>query len=315
MKVYLQKQQNDCGISVIKSVYEHLFKKELKDNTINQVIGYTPNGMSIYDLEIAAQNFNIQLESYKVSIEELKKLNYRDFFITLIKNQFGNHFVICKIKNTYVELYDSGMGQNKIPIDEFERIYDNVFIVFSKSIIKQEIDQNINLTQKIKFFEMPHQFFFGFLVITFDLLVLLISLFGSGLVKLAISFISDNIPKNLFFIAVYFIIIYSLENLMSYCFTLIKMKKIEHFSKRNMIFYLNYLNKKHCLFFGENKRKELYQYPAAIARVLETKYIQKPQFIADSIFLFCILLLLGSISIYYLFFGIGYSVISLALSY
>ncbi|MDE5767648.1 MAG: ATP-binding cassette domain-containing protein, partial [Malacoplasma sp.] len=56
-------------------------------------------------------------------------------------------------------------------------------------------------------------------------------------------------------------------------------------------------------------------YPVSISKILSFKYIEKPQLIADFIFLLCLIFVLGYISFYYMLFGIIYSLISVVLSY
>ncbi|MDE6894375.1 MAG: hypothetical protein K2J02_03315, partial [Malacoplasma sp.] len=261
MKITYQNNSNDCGVCVLSSIYEFLYKEKITDESILNEFKIGKNGISIYDLEILAKDINIDLESYDVDFHQLLSLNYKDYFVTLFKSEVGNHFVICKMKKTFIEVYDSVKGLIKLNFEEFEKIYNNIFIVFSKSTFKKEINSGVEIVRKIKFFDLPNESLFCSLIVFLDLIILSVSLIGSGLVKLAIGLVGNNTSQNLFFIGLYFIIVFLLEALMHYLVSLVKIKKIDELTKRNIIFYINYLNNKNFLFFSEKNKKELYQYP------------------------------------------------------
>ncbi|MDE7112231.1 MAG: hypothetical protein K2N92_01380 [Malacoplasma sp.] len=134
MKITYQNNTNDCGVCVLSSIYEFLYKEKITDKTILNEFKIGKNGISIYDLEILAKDINIDLETYSVDLDQLFSLNFKDYFITLFKSEVGNHFVICRIKKTFIEVYDSIKGLIKISFEEFEKIYNNIFIVFSNII-------------------------------------------------------------------------------------------------------------------------------------------------------------------------------------
>lgn len=314
MRITNQLNSNDCGVCVLHSIYNHLYKKELSENEILKDFKLSRNGMSIFDFEILARDINIETEVYQATFEELKNIYYRDYFVTLFKSEVGDHFVICKFKRCYVEVFDSIKGQIKLEYSEFEKIYNNVFIVFYKSPIQKNIEENTSI-KNIKFFEMHNETLFCLLIIFIDLSILFTSLLASSVVKIAINFVGDNIPQNLFFIGLYFIFMFLFQSLLEYLLSLVKTRKLDLLGKKNFIFYMNYLQNKNSLFFRESKRKELYQYPSAISKVLSTKYIGKPQIIADLIFFVCLMFMMGYLSFYYMVFAIAYSCISIVLSY
>ncbi|WP_044891287.1 cysteine peptidase family C39 domain-containing protein [Malacoplasma penetrans] len=314
MRITDQTKSNDCGVCVLHSLYDHLYKKELNEKEIIKDFKLSKNGMSIYDFEVLAKDINIETEIYQATFEELINTHYKDYFVTLLKSEAGNHFVVCKFRKGYVQVLDSVSGETKIPYSEFEKIYNNTFIVFYKSNIQKDIDENISF-KKIKFFDMPNETLFCLLIVLVDLGVLFISLIASSVVKIAINFVGDNIPQNLFFIGLYFIFMFLFQSLLEYLLCLMKTKKLDILGKKNFIFYTNYLQNKNSLFFKDTKRKELFQYPAAISKVLSTKYVGKPQLIADVIFFVCLMFMMGYLSFYYMIFAIVYSGISITLSY
>lgn len=315
MKVNIQTSNNDCGVCVLSSVYEYLYSEEIEKSKILKNFEIYNNGISIYDLEILAKEINIELTSYEVEFKDLLDLYYKDYFITLFKTENGDHFVICKIRKKYIEIFDSAKGQMRMSFEEFEKIYNNIFITFQKTLVKNELESEINIISNIKIFDMQKDYGFAISIVLLDIMILMFSLIGSGLVKLAINFIDDSIPQNLILIGIYFFIIFLITAITQYLISLIKVKKISKITKRNIVFYINYLTNKNMMFFDKNNRKKLYQYPSSISNVLSVKYIENPKLVSDLIFFVCLSCLITYISIYYMIFALIYTFISLLLGY
>lgn len=311
MKINFQTSGNECGICVLKSVYEFLYKKEIDKEMILQNYTIDKSGISIYDFEILGSKINISFETYEIEYSDFMKLKYDDYFITVINNDFGKHFVICKKTNNKITIFDSIKGKYQISLKEFEKIYNNIVIVFSKKILKEE---ELNIS-KLKFFDFPIKNLFALVLIFADILILCAAIINSNLLKISLSFIDSNELKDFVFLVIFFILTNLFELGISYWISLIKSKIIEEMSKRNVIFYLNYLNKKNYLFFKNTEKKIIYQYPIDIGRVLNNKYILIPNLISDCIFFVILSIMISWISVYILLFGIAFSFCGFLISY
>lgn len=313
MEITKQKTENECGVCVLKTIYKHLFKEEISKEDILNDFYLSNKGISIYDLEIIASKININLESYDVSFEQLKNLNFSGYFITTLSHQNYNHFVICKRHNSYFNVYDSLGGKYKLYFDEFEKYYSNVFILFGKKIITEQ--KHVDFFKKITFFDLPNQTLFLAILIFFDILVLLLTFIGSNFLKISINFVNENIFSDFVFVAFYFGFIFVLENLIHYFLNLLKSKKIEELSKRNIVFYLNYLTKKNKMFFINVASNIMYQYPIDIGRVIKHKYIDKPSLYSDLFFSFGLICILTYYSWIFLIFALSYALVSIITSH
>lgn len=315
MKLCKQTNNFECGVCVLKSIYEYLYKKEIEKETIIENYFLSNNGMSIYDFEILGSKININFDSYNVSFEELKKIKYTDYFVTCIKNDNNDeHFIICKKRQNHLVVYDSFLGIKKMSFDEFEKIYNNILIVFEKKNFKNDLNISNDIT-KIKFFDLPNEYLFMILLIFLDTLTFVFAFIGSGFLKVFINFVSQNFYSNLVFLVIYFALIYILEASINYVQNILKNKKIEELSKRNIIFYMNILSKKSKQFFFNFSKGEIYNHPLCISKVLTFKYVDKPSFFSDLIFLFILIFAIAFISLKFLFFSFIIAIISVSISY
>lgn len=315
MEVTFQTSNNDCGVSVLISLHRHLYFKEISKEQVLKDFELYDNGLSIQDLEILARDINIELTSYEASFKDILDIYYKEYFVSLFKSENGNHYVICKLRKRYVEVIDSSNGNIKMSFEEFERVFTNIFITFQKTLVKQEIENCSETFKNIKIFEIKKDYLFIFTLITLNLMILMFSLIGSSLIKLSIDFINNSIPQNLIFIGIYFFIVFLIIGLMQYLISLIKIKKISNLTKRNIVFYTNYLSNKRFSFFDKSNKKKLYQYPNSISNVLSVKYVDNPKLISDSIFFVLVSTIITYISIYYMLFAIIYISISLVFSF
>lgn len=311
MKVYLQERHNDCAIAVLKSIFHYLYKSEI---TSSQIIGnyyFNHEGLSIYDLETLGSKINISLECFQLNFDELIKLNFKEYFLTSIIVDNQNHYVICKHLKNKFKVYDSARGIYELSYLEFKKIYTNIFIQFSKTKkIVEENDVKINS----QFFDFPKNTLFILTILTLEILTLIFCLLGSGLIKIALTFLQTNQISEFLYIFICFFMIYLFETFSNFLLSIYKTKKIDELSKRNIIFYLNYLERKSYYYFKIVEKERLTNIPVCIANVLTNKYISKPMFFVDLFFIFLAILIVSYTSIYFLFIFLIYSFISLFLS-
>ncbi len=310
MKINYQTNDNDCGICVLKSIYEFSFKKEISNEDICKNFCLDKKGISIYDFEILGRNINLNIESYKIEFKEFEKLKYKDFFITSINSEYGNHFVICKRNKNKIIIYDSAKGKYELLLNDFEKIYSGYFIVFSKSTKHKDTQYNNS-----NIFDTNNEWLFILSLFLLNVLLISISLIGSSILKIIFSFIEKNNYYEFIFLILYFFMIFLMEYLLIYFLEIFKTKKMDELTKRNAIYYINFLSKKRYIFFKLNSREYLYQQPVNIANIITYKYVKCPELYSDFVFLLLAIIMMALKSEIILVFAIIYITINIIFSF
>jgi ABC-type bacteriocin/lantibiotic exporter with double-glycine peptidase domain len=98
MKTFIQTNFNECGVCAISSYVEHFYNKNKKTEILDEA-NITRNGLSLYDFEILASKFGLDCHSYELQCEELYSNKISKYFVALLKNESGLHYVICSLKD------------------------------------------------------------------------------------------------------------------------------------------------------------------------------------------------------------------------
>ncbi|MDC4182741.1 cysteine peptidase family C39 domain-containing protein [Mycoplasma bradburyae] len=146
MRLIKQKENNDCGIAVIRMLYNHYFETDLNDFLIKADNHIGSSGINISQFEEIARKHHLICESYQASFNELIKLK-DDFLVCLLKNEDFNHFVIVKKNANSFLIFDPGSTYKKrISYKEFESIFSGILIT-----IKPDIDNYQPIDYKTSF--------------------------------------------------------------------------------------------------------------------------------------------------------------------
>ncbi|ADX98367.1 cysteine peptidase family C39 domain-containing protein [Mycoplasma suis] len=132
MKVYYQESDNDCGISVTRSLINHFFKKEITRTELFNQVNISPDGLSIFELEAINRKYGIHLETYETTIEELLKFNTKNFFILVTYRDGREHFVISKKVLKNFVIYDSAIGKVKLNANQLNQIFAGKILLIEK---------------------------------------------------------------------------------------------------------------------------------------------------------------------------------------
>jgi hypothetical protein len=134
--------------------------------------------MSIYDFEALAQKFNLYVDTYKITFDELIAKNNNEYFACLIKKDANLHYVIVKKYKTFFKIYDSSKGIYDLDFSSFRNVFTEIIFFISKS--KMSID--LNNFKKVKYYKN--------IKLSYLLLNLLVQIFIIGLTTLTSSYLN-----------------------------------------------------------------------------------------------------------------------------
>ncbi|WP_027121902.1 cysteine peptidase family C39 domain-containing protein [[Mycoplasma] imitans] len=204
MRLIKQTDNNDCGIAVIRMLYNHYFNDDLNDFLIKANTHISSGGINIIQFEDIANKHHLISESYQASFKELLKLNDK-YLVCLLKAEDFNHFVVVKKKNTNFVIFDpSCNNKTLISYKEFEERFAGIIIRVNpdyQNYTKPDYDTKFSFTKIISI-----KYIFIFLVI--ELLVTSTSIGLTFLFKILINdVINTSVINNILIIIITFILI------------------------------------------------------------------------------------------------------------
>ncbi|AFO52470.1 ABC transporter ATP binding protein [Candidatus Mycoplasma haematolamae str. Purdue] len=177
MKIFYQEAENDCGISVTRSLIHHFFNREITRTELSDQLSLSPKGISIFELETLNRKYGIHLEGYQLSIEELQKLDIKDFFVVLLFRNNQEHFAIAKKNKGGVTLYDSELGRFSLNYQRLGTIFSGKILLIEKVDTKENLPLVVSTSKEFSALQLPKLWrntlleltVFLFLVISFSI--------------------------------------------------------------------------------------------------------------------------------------------------
>lgn len=116
--IVLQESNSDCGAASLLSVIRY-YGGDVSLDRLTDITKTTKEGTNFYNINLAANKFNLMTKCYKVDdIEKLKEISAP--FIVQMNNNNYNHFVVVyKIINNKVIYMDPACGKYILDIFEF----------------------------------------------------------------------------------------------------------------------------------------------------------------------------------------------------
>jgi len=205
IKPVIQKDLKDCGVSCMQWIimyYDGFISIEkLRDDTFTD-----SRGTSAYHIVEAFKKWNF--DSYGVLEHDLTKKELRFPLIAHLKLENGlEHFVVVKniIKNT-IYIMDPSIGDNKLTINEFNKLFSGyIILVYPRgNIIKMDKGLTIgnlffNILNKEKFLIIK--------IIITSILWTILSIISSYYLKISSVLINEDIILIKILISIFFILI------------------------------------------------------------------------------------------------------------
>lgn len=140
-KVVPQTEDFSCGAAAVATLVRYYFGRPLTERdailgmfTYGNKSDIRKRGFSMLDMKRYCQNLAYEAQGFKVmEINKLKELNIP--FITLVDTKNYKHFVVVrKVDDRYAYLADPSWGNRKIPMEDFEKMWNRVIFVVTGKI-------------------------------------------------------------------------------------------------------------------------------------------------------------------------------------
>ncbi|WP_033160924.1 Mbov_0121 family peptidase domain-containing ABC transporter [[Mycoplasma] collis] len=139
MKIKKQNDVKDCGLVVFQSLFYHYNKKWIPISELKKTAFFDNDGIVIKNLQHLAIKWGIELEAYNIDFETLKNEKLEQPVILLINEKDVNHYIILKSKDkNFFYIADPLIGNRKIKIDDFEKMFINI-IIFPNKIFNPNV--------------------------------------------------------------------------------------------------------------------------------------------------------------------------------
>lgn len=300
MKVIYQNYEYECGVCVLTMIHNFLYKRKLNKQLVSDEVLYSKNGMSIEDFESNSITLGFNSKSYKIPFNEFINLKLNDFFVTCILTNSMYHYVICKISNNCVWIFDSSKGKYKITISEFEKIFSEIVITFKKSKEYNNVFDKTNINNTKLFFDNDYRFCLVFVLL--ESIMFFTTIIASVFIKV---FINDIFPTantySLIFTVLFFLILYIFNFLFEMLIKYFKYQKFKNIFKYNFYIYQRIMIQKSKNFFNKIDRKIVLQFLNFINIEIEKKYFLIPASFFDIFSIIVLFILISFISPYFIF--------------
>ena len=239
VRINITKQTNEqeCGVCVITTLANYFNKiNVIKKQDVLEKAKISTSGLTIYDFEILAKKYDLEIDSFEVKWEEFKDLKHKTPLVCLVKkDDNSNHYIIIVKHQKYLKIYDSCYYKpTKMSYHDFKKIFCNVLIFV-------RLKKNLTKAKKIFFNKKISLFSYD---LKFILISIFISLASLGLSILSSSFLNWLIDlaiikestMNLVVISTFFIFIYFIQISIDY-------SKQLYFKKQLRCYYFLISNK------------------------------------------------------------------------
>jgi len=149
MRVTNQLNQNECGICVIKSLIKHFHYEDISKQELLNNCSLTDEGLSLLEFELILEKYGILVDSFEANFAEILDIKNKTFFVTIIKKNNANHFIIVQKNQNNFIIFDSDCGKYEISEKEFSKIFLNIFITLKKGKFLANLENKNLLTEKI----------------------------------------------------------------------------------------------------------------------------------------------------------------------
>lgn len=139
MKITVQNSFNECGICVAHMLINYYGLKNISKNDVLSNTDLPETGLNVQDLEDLLKKYDIQLDTYKLSYEELFEHHNHKPFIMILDYGVCLHYVVGMIKNKKLIIYNPDNSVKKYSLKEIPNRFTGIvsFSNFKKQRIKK----------------------------------------------------------------------------------------------------------------------------------------------------------------------------------
>ena len=123
--VIMQLEALECGAACLAMILAY-FNKWIPLEQVRFDCGVSRDGSNAKNILLAARNYGLSANGYKIDLEELKK---EGEFPCIIHWNF-NHFVVLNgFRGNYAYINDPATGQRKVPLEEFDNSFTGIVLL------------------------------------------------------------------------------------------------------------------------------------------------------------------------------------------
>ncbi len=310
MKIQIVNQINEqeCGVCALTSLHNYYYKEEqLKKEQVLDKSQIDNTGMAIIDFEVLGNKLGLECESYEIQWAEFLNLRINNYFVLLLSTASAtNHYVVAKKTKKSIEIFDSCSNEKKtLSFDKIKQMFTGIIILVNKKPGKL-FGKTFGKASTLLLFDAKFVIFNLFL----SLLILLTSIgcasFLNWIIDLAISKSSIN---NLLTISFTFLLVYFLNDLMSYISGLYTSNQ----SRNYLILFTNKIlscigNKRNDFLFKVDQNW-IYKIDECIYNLATFCVVEVNKFITNIIFSIICVCIIGSINYWLLIFCVLFGAI------
>lgn len=235
-----QETNNDCGLACLAMLYRYFFKRKILINDLKQNVNLTSLGISIFDLKILAQKYNLKLESYKITFSDLQQLIISTPVIMQIYSvNVGFHFIVVykKHKNQLLIANPADIEVTWTKISDYETTFSNI-IITSKPInhVKHIISKPLTIKKPLL---LPRYLTFALTVIINNCLLVITFFMAQVFYK---NFINQIIMNNSLDLAITLLLVFFVINMIKIIMEYILNKIYQKFTRSFALYLTNNLH-------------------------------------------------------------------------
>lgn len=186
-----QKDSTDCAVASLMSILKY-YKGNISYELLRNYMKCDKNGVSAYDLVLAAKKIGFDAVGVKCSYEDIQKIKLPCIAHVTLKDGY-NHYVVIESLSNKINVYDPFLGNKKYTKEEFENIWNNIIIMMNPVNVVRENNKKNNYIYLI--FKYKKNII---ILIVMTLLSILLSLLGTYYFKILIDY--SNITKKIFIV-------------------------------------------------------------------------------------------------------------------
>ncbi|GAA5414430.1 cysteine peptidase family C39 domain-containing protein [Ureaplasma ceti] len=118
MKITVQNTFNECGICVAHMLINYYGNTNITKTEVAQHTKLAPSGLSLKDLEDLCSLYNVELDTYEVTWQELISHHNRKPFVMVLNYGAYQHYVIGEIKHQKMLVYNPDNTVLKQPLNK-----------------------------------------------------------------------------------------------------------------------------------------------------------------------------------------------------
>ena len=125
--VVMQMEALECGAASLTMILAY-YKKWIPLEQVRVDCGVSRDGSNAANVLKAARNYGLEAKGYRYEPDKLKE---KGTFPCIIHWNFNHFVVLCGFRGNYAYINDPAKGSVRIPMDEFDRAFTGICLMFA----------------------------------------------------------------------------------------------------------------------------------------------------------------------------------------